>query len=46
MLTMCVARLILQQWRDDLKDILNDAGLKEMVAKIYAEDNRAVMDTG
>ena len=43
-LTMCVARLVLQQWIDDFKDLLREAGIKEMLAKIYVDDNRTVME--
>ena len=42
-ITMCVARLVLQQWRDDYAKILMKAGIDELLSKIYVDDNRNVV---
>ena len=43
-LTMCVARLVMQQWREEYTEILAEAGIKELLSKIYVDDNRAIME--
>ena len=42
-LTMCVARLVMQQWRDEMKEILKKSEMKELLNKIYVDDNRAII---
>ena len=42
-ITMCVARLVLQQWRDEYSLILSKAGIEELLSKIYVDDNRNVV---
>ena len=40
---MCVARLVMQQWRDEMKEILKKSEMKELLNKIYVDDNRAII---
>ena len=40
---MCVARIVLQQWREDFKHILTKADIEEKLSRIYVDDNRTVM---
>ena len=42
-LTMCVARLVLQQWRDDYSRVIKKANIEELLSKIYVDDNRNVV---
>ena len=42
-LTMCVSRLVLQQWRDDYAKIIEKAKIEELMSKIYVDDNRNVV---
>ena len=42
-LTMCVARIVLQQWREDFQRILNRAEIEEKLSRIYVDDNRTVL---
>ena len=41
---MCVARLVMQQWRDDYSDIVRKAEIRELLSKIYVNDNRNVVE--
>ena len=43
-LTMCAARLVLQQWREDFKVILEKAEIKEKLSRIYVDDNRCIVE--
>ena len=43
-LTMCVAQLVMQQWREEYSMILKKSNLKELLSKIYVDDNRAIME--
>jgi len=43
-LTMCAARLVLQQWRDEFIKILREADIKEKMSKIYVDHNRCVVE--
>ena len=40
---MCVARIVLQQWREDFQRILNRAEIEEKLSRIYVDDNRTVL---
>ena len=41
---MCVARLVLQHWRDKYKEILKEGNIREKLSKIYVDDNRCVVE--
>ena len=41
---MCVARLVMQQWRDDFKNLLQKSNIKEKLSKIYVDDNRCIIE--
>ena len=41
-LTMCVAKLVLQQWKEEYDILLKDANLEEKLSKIYVDDNRCI----
>ena len=43
-LTMCVARLVMQQWRDEFSALLREAEIKEKLSKIYVDDNRCIVE--
>ena len=43
-LTMCVARLVLQQWREDYSLLLREANIGELLSKICVDDNRAIVE--
>ena len=36
-LTMCVARLVMQQWRDEFSQLLKVSNIKEKLSKIYVD---------
>ena len=42
-LTMCVAGLVLQQWREEYTKTLRKASIEELMSKIYVDDNRALV---
>ena len=42
-LTMGVARIVLQQWREEFSEILREAEIKEKLSRIYVDDNRTIM---
>ena len=41
---MCVARLVMQQWRDEFSILLKEANIKEKISKIYVDDNRCIVE--
>ena len=43
-LTMCVARLVLQEWHDKFAEILDKSGLREYLKGLYVDDGRNVVD--
>ena len=43
-ITMCVARLVLQHWREKYKEILKEGNIREKLSKIYVDDNRCVVE--
>ena len=43
-LTMCVARLVLQDWYDKFRVILEESGIKEHLRGLYVDDGRKVTD--
>ena len=42
-LTMCVAKLVLQEWKEKYNVILNEAAIEEKLCKIYVDDNRCIV---
>ena len=40
---MCLARLVMQQWREEYSLLLREADLGELLSKIYVDDNRAIV---
>ena len=43
-LTMCVARIVMQQWREDYRRLLDRANIRELLSKIYVDDNREIIE--
>ena len=43
-LTMCVAKLVLQQWKEEYNVILREAQIEEKLSKIYVDDNRCITE--
>ena len=43
-LTMCVAKLVLQQWKEEFDIIIKEANLEERFSKIYVDDNRCIIE--
>ena len=43
-LTMCVAKLVLQQWKEEYDNILKEANIREKISKIYVDDNRCIVE--
>ena len=43
-LTMCVAKLVLQQWKEEFSMILKDSNISELLSKIYVDDNRCLVE--
>ena len=41
---MCIARLVMQEWWDKFKVILEDSKLKEYLKAIYVDDGRMMLD--
>ena len=41
-LTMCVARLVLQEWSEDFSRILKKCNLEELLRAIYVDDSRGM----
>ena len=41
---MCVARLVMQQWRDDFEKLLTKSNIKEKLSRIYVDDNRCIIE--
>ena len=42
-LTMCLARIVLQQWREEFSIIIEKSELRELLSKIYVDDNRSII---
>ena len=42
-LTMCIARLILQDWSENFQEILKDNEILELLRGIYVDDGRSVV---
>ena len=40
-LTMAVARLVMQQWKDDFNDILTVSNIEEIMSGLYVDDGRS-----
>ena len=43
-LTMCAARIVMQQWSEDYRELLERSNLKEKFSRIYVDDNRTLME--
>ena len=43
-LTMCAARIVMQQWREEYRELLDKSNLKEKFSRIYVDDNRTLME--
>ena len=43
-LTMCVARIVMQQWRDEFAELLETSNIQEKLSKIYVDDNRCITE--
>ena len=43
-LTMCVARIVMQNWRDNFAELLKKSNIKEKMSKIYVDDNRCIVE--
>ena len=43
-LMMCVARLVMQQWRDEFNELLQRSNIKEKMSKMYVDDNRCIIE--
>ena len=43
-LTMCVAKLVLQQWKEEYDVILSESNIDEKLSKIYVDDNRCIVE--
>ena len=41
-LTMCLARIVLQEWREEFSKIIERSELEELLSKIYVDDNRSI----
>ena len=41
-LTMCLARIVLQEWREEFSKIINKSELEELLSKIYVDDSRSI----
>ena len=43
-LTMCVARLVLQDWYEDFNKILVTSNIREYLRGLYVDDGRSITD--
>ena len=43
-LTMCVARLVLQDWFDDFSEILDNSKINQYLKGLYVDDGRNIVD--
>ena len=43
-LTMCAARIVMQQRREEYRELLDKSNLKEKFSRIYVDDNRTLME--
>ena len=41
---MCVARIVMQGWRDAFVDLLKRSNIEEKLSKIYVDDNRCILE--
>ena len=39
-ITMAVARVVMQQWKDEFDEILNSSDIKELMSGLYVDDGR------
>ena len=42
-LTMCIARLVLQEWSEEFESILKESKIEELLRGIYVDDGRSVV---
>ena len=41
---MCLARLVMQQWKDEFANLIEKAGISEKMSKIYVDDNGCIIE--
>ena len=42
-ITMCIARLVMQEWSDSFKMILDKSNIRQFLKGIYVDDGRMVV---
>ena len=40
-ITMAVAKLVMQSWRDEYKEIMERSGIEELLSGLYVDDGRS-----